>query len=92
MNVVAGAPDLSGVPATDWLEARRRHAAIRALAELPDRTRDDAEATATVLGFDISFVYKLLTRYQADPRVTSMLPGRRGRRCGDPCSRPRSMR
>lgn len=82
MNV-AGTPDLSGVPAADWLEARRRHAAIRAFAELPDRTRANAEATAAVLGFDISFVYKLLARYQADPRVTSMLPGRRGRRSGD---------
>ncbi|WP_245504863.1 Mu transposase C-terminal domain-containing protein [Aquabacter spiritensis] len=71
------------MPAADWLEARRRHAAIRAFAELPDRTRADAEATAAVLGFDISFVYKLLARYQADPRVTSMLPGRRGRRSGD---------
>jgi putative transposase len=67
----------------DWLEARRRHAAVRALAELPERTRADAEATAAALGFDVSFVYKLLARYLADPRVTSMLPGRRGRRVGD---------
>ncbi len=79
----AGTPDLSGVPADQWLEARRRHAAIRALAEIPDRTRADAEATAAVLGLDISFVYKLLARYEADPRVTSMLPRRRGRRDGD---------
>jgi len=83
MSVAAGTPDLSGVPAAEWLEARRRHAAIRALAEMPGRTRADAEATAAVLGFDISFVYKLLARYQADARVTSMLPGRRGRRSGD---------
>lgn len=83
MSPAAGTPDLSGVPAEEWVEARRRHAAIRELAETPGRTRADAEATAAVLGFDISFVYKLLARYQADPRVTSMLPGRRGRRDGD---------
>jgi putative transposase len=65
------------------MEARRRQAAVRALAELPERTRADAEATAAALGFDVSFVYKLLARYLADPRVTSMLPGRRGRRVGD---------
>jgi putative transposase len=83
MSAAAGTPDLSGVPAAQWLEARRRHAAIRALAETPERTRADAEATAAVLGIDISFVYKLLARYEADPRVTSMLPHRRGRRDGD---------
>jgi len=83
MSAAAGTPDLSGVPAAQWLEARRRHAAIRALAETPERTRADAEATAAVLGIDISFVYKLLARYEADPRVTSMLPRRRGRRDGD---------
>ena len=83
MSAAAGTPDLSGVPAAEWLEARRRHAAIRALAETPERTRADAEATAAVLGLDISFVYKLLARYEADPRVTSMLPRRRGRRDGD---------
>ena len=82
MSAAAGTPDLSGVPAAQWLEARRRHAAIRALAETPERTRADAEATAAVLGIDISFVYKLLARYEADPRVTSMLPRRRGRRDG----------
>lgn len=78
-----GTPDLSGVPAAQWQEARRRHAAIRALAETPTRTRADAAATATVLGVDISFVYKLLARFEADPRVTSMLPRRRGRKDGD---------
>jgi putative transposase len=78
MSAAAGTPDLSGVPAAQWLEARRRHAAIRALAETPERTR-----AAAVLGIDISFVYKLLARYEADPRVTSMLPRRRGRRDGD---------
>jgi len=83
MSAAAGTPDLSWVPAAQWLEARRRHAAIRALAETPERTRADAEATAAVLGIDISFVYKLLARYEADPRVTSMLPRRRGRRDGD---------
>jgi putative transposase len=83
MTVAASAPELTGVPTADWLEARRRHEAIRALAERTERTRADAEATAAALGMDVSFVYKLLARHLADPRVTSMLPGRRGRRVGD---------
>lgn len=83
MTGAISTPELTRVPTADWLEARRRHEAIRALAETPERTRADAEATAAALGMDISFVYKLLARHLADPRVTSMLPGRRGRRIGD---------
>lgn len=83
MTGAVSTPELTGVPAADWLEARRRHEAIRALAENAERTRVDAEATAAVLGMDVSFVYKLLARHLADPRVTSMLPGQRGRRVGD---------
>lgn len=83
MTGAASTPELTGMPVADWLEARRRHEAIRTLAERPERTRVDAEATAAALGFDVSFVYKLLARHLADPRVTSMLRGRRGRRAGD---------
>ncbi len=83
MTGAVSTPELTGVPMADWLEARRRHEAIRALAETTERTRADAEATAVALGMDVSFVYKLLARHLADPRVTSMLPGRRGRRVGD---------
>lgn len=83
MTGAASTPDLTGVPAADWLEARRRHEAIRALAETTERTRADADATAATLGIDVSFVYKLLARHLADPRVTSMLPGQRGRHVGD---------
>ncbi len=83
MTDAASTPELTGVPAADWLEARRRHEAIRTLAQTPERTRADAETTAAALGLDVSFVYKLLARHLTDPRVTSMLPGRRGRRVGD---------
>ena len=83
MTGAASAPDLTRVPAADWIEARRRHEAIRALADTPERTRADAETTAAALGMDVSFVYKSLARHLADPRVTSMLAGRRGRRTGE---------
>jgi putative transposase len=82
VSVVASTPDLAIVPAAAWHEARRRFEAIRILAETPERTRADAEAAAAALGNSLSLVYRLLARFIADPRVTSLLPGQRGRRRG----------
>lgn len=78
----ADTPDLAEVPAADWREARRRFEVIHALAQMPERSRHDAEAAAETLGYSTSFVYRLLARYFADARATSLLPGRRGRRHG----------
>lgn len=82
MTGAACTPDLANVPAAAWYEARRRFEVIRALAESPERSRSDAEAAAEALGYSTTLVYRLLARYLADPRVTSLLPGRRGRRHG----------
>jgi putative transposase len=75
-------PDLADVPFADWHEARRRFEVISVLAQAPERTRSDAEAAARTIGCSATVVYRLLSRYLADPRVTSLLPGRRGRRQG----------
>jgi len=57
---------------------------IRVLAQSPERSRSDAEAAAKTLGCSVILVYRLLGRDLGDPRVTSLLPGRRGRRHGQP--------
>ncbi len=82
MSAETATPDLTDVPADAWREARRRHEVIRVLADTPERTRADAVGAAEALACSLSLVYRLLARYLADPRVTSLLPGRRGRRHG----------
>lgn len=82
MSLAADTPDLADVPVADWHQARRRFEVISVLAKAPERTRGDAEAAAEALGCSATVVYRLLSRYLADPRVTSLLPGRRGRRHG----------
>ena len=82
MSPAADTPDLAVVPVADWHKARRRFEVISVLAKAPERTRGDAEAAAEALGCSATVVYRLLSRYLADPRVTSLLPGRRGRRHG----------
>lgn len=82
MSPAADTPDLADVPVADWHKARRRFEVISVLAKAPERTRGDAEAAAEALGCSATVVYRLLSRYLSDPRVTSLLPGRRGRRHG----------
>ncbi|MDA9397979.1 Mu transposase C-terminal domain-containing protein [Bradyrhizobium sp. CCBAU 45389] len=82
MTEATTTPDLTDVPAKEWQKARRRLAVIRDLAELTDRTRADAEAAAAELDMSLSQLYRLLGRYEADPRLTSLLPDRHGPRAG----------
>jgi putative transposase len=79
MSPAADTPDLADVPVANWHKARRRFEVISVLAKAPERTRGDAQAAAEALGCSATVVYRLLSRYLADPRVTSLLPGRRGR-------------
>jgi putative transposase len=72
------APELLSVTAPDWDEARRCLPVIRRLAEKPDRARADVVAAAVELGYGATRVYALLGRYAVDPRLTSLLPRRRG--------------
>lgn len=79
MSNTTTAPDLADIPARDWQTARRRLVVIRDLASLEGRTREDAENAAAALKLSLSQLYRLLGRYEADPRLTSLLPERRGR-------------
>jgi putative transposase len=82
MTDASTTPDLINIAARDWQKARRRLAVIRDLAELSDRTRADAEAAAAELNMSLSQLYRMLRRYEADPRLTSLLPDRRGPQVG----------
>jgi putative transposase len=78
----AGTPDLSEVSDRDWQEARRRLEVIQRLAAAPVRTRLSAEVAAQQLQLSVAQAYRLLCRYRADPRLTSLMPSRRGRKHG----------
>lgn len=76
------APDLSGIALEEWEKARRRLEVLKPLALAERRSRGMAQAAADELGISLTLVYRLLARYEADPRLTSLLPERRGRREG----------
>jgi putative transposase len=75
-------PELSEVDAAEWERARRRAEFIRPLAEVSRNSRARIEQVAAELGCKPALVYRLITRWRADPRVTSLLPNARGRRPG----------
>jgi putative transposase len=72
------ASDLTLVDAHQWEEARRCLPVIQRLADHPHRTRAEVVAAAAELGYCAAHVYRLVSRYTADPRLTSLLPRRRG--------------
>jgi putative transposase len=76
------APDLSEVVSEDWEKARRRFEVLKPLADADRRSRGMAQEAADKLGVSLTLIYRLLARYEADPRLTSLLPERRGRREG----------
>jgi len=78
MSDQRSAPELLSVSTTQWDEARRRLAVIGRLADSTERTRAQVVAAAGELGFGPTYVYGLLRRYLADPRLTSLL----SRPCG----------
>ena len=71
-------PDLSSVGTAQWEEARRRFPIVRRLVDDPSRTRAQVIEAAAALGLGVTQTYALLRRYQADPRLTSLLPQHRG--------------
>lgn len=74
--------DISEIPPATWQEAKRRLSVIRQLAALEGRTREDVINAGKALGISATVVYRLLVRYRADRRLTSLLPERRGPREG----------
>jgi len=75
-------PELTEVSSQDWQEARRRLEVIQPLAAAVDRTRSSVRVAAQQLKLSVTHAYRLLQRYDGDPRLTSLLPARRGRKQG----------
>lgn len=71
-------PELSAIPEAAWAEARRCFPTIQALANSPRRTEAQVRAAALELGYSRTQVYERLARFIADPRLTSLLPRKRG--------------
>jgi hypothetical protein len=65
-------------PEAAWAEARRCFPVIQRLANTPRRTEAQVPAAAAELGYSRTQVYERLGRFIADPRLTSLLPRRRG--------------
>lgn len=82
MSSPASGLDLSEIEQSQWQEARRRLFVIQQLAKAPERTRSSALFAAQQLQISVAHLYRLLRRYDADPRLTALLSGRRGRRAG----------
>jgi hypothetical protein len=61
-----------------WEEARRRLIVIQPLAEQARRTTADVVKAAEMLGVAVAQAYRMLRRYLADPRLTSLIPQARG--------------
>jgi putative transposase len=78
MNKTQSTSELSLVPEAQWEEARRCMSVIQRLANNPTRGQDEIDCAVRQLGFSRAQVYILLRRYLADPRLTSLLPRRRG--------------
>jgi putative transposase len=83
MNQQLQPPDLLDFNADQWEQARRRLAVIRPLVQRDERTRAEVATAAAALGLSAAQLYRLLQRYQADPRLTALVPqpcgGVRGR-------------
>lgn len=78
MSTIPAPPELSAIPESAWAEARRYFPVFHRLANTPKRNRSQIVAAAAELGCSRSLVYKLLRRFIADPRLTSLLSHQRG--------------
>jgi putative transposase len=76
-------PELMEVSAQDWEVARRRFEVIQPLSTCcSPRTRSSVQQAAQQLQLSVPQAYRLLKRFDLDPRLTSLLPARRGRKQG----------
>lgn len=73
---------LAGIPEPEWQAACKREAVMRRLANSRRLSQSLVVNACEELGLGRSQVYALLRKYRADPRVTSLIPGRPGTRPG----------
>ncbi len=82
MSDAPTAPELLSVKPPQWDRALRYLSVVRRLAESSTRSRSEVGTAAAELGCGVAHLYALLSRYRSDPRLTSLLPHRRGPRPG----------
>ncbi|PGH56867.1 hypothetical protein CRT60_10140 [Azospirillum palustre] len=76
------ASDIRIIPPHVWEAARRAEQIIRPLASLVRPPRLVVEEAASALGVSRASVYRMVARYRADPRTSSLVTGRGGRPAG----------
>jgi len=64
----------------DWELALAREAVIRPLADQTEVTAGLGARASAELGISRSLVYRLVAKFRKRPQVSSLLPGKRGRR------------
>ena len=64
----------------DWALALAREAVIRPLTEQPEVTEELVVTASAELGISRSMVYRLVVKFRKRPQVSSLLPGKRGRK------------
>jgi len=74
--------DFLDIPTEDWEEAKRRESLIRSLANRKNTTRTEVAHVADEIGISVIWTYQLLKRWKEDPRTSSLLPNKTGRKCG----------
>lgn len=61
-----------------WRIAKSRYDHIKYLNNLADRTVEDVRVVATKLHLSVAQVYNLLNKYKEEPKVSALLPAKRG--------------
>ena len=64
----------------DWALALAREAVIRPLTDQPEATEGLVVTASAELGISRSMVYRLVAKFRKRPQVSSLLPGKRGRK------------
>jgi len=64
----------------DWALALARAAVIRPLSDQGELTEGLVATASTELGISRSLVYRLVAKFRKRPQVSSLLPGKRGRK------------
>lgn len=75
-------PDMASVPEAVSAEAQKRLAVIQPLLDQPTRRSSDVEDAAAAAGVHVSTVYRWIDAFERSGHVSSLLPGKRGRRVG----------
>ena len=83
-------PDIAAVPDADWAVAQKRFTVIEGLLDRPKRTRAEVNEAAKAAGVHAATVYGWIADHERSGHLSSLLPGKRGRKRGSKLIDPRS--